>query len=71
MSILPPTFNEFSSKQGSHPLGESMMFYTKKVDEKISNSKRNIFLRKHKKVDSIFIKFHFETMVLSIGFVLS
>jgi hypothetical protein len=46
--------------------GESMIFYTKKVDEKISNLKR-----KHKKVDTILLKIHFETIVLSIGFVLS
>jgi hypothetical protein len=37
-------------------LGESMVEYTKKVDEKISNlKKKNKFSRKHKKLDSNFI----------------
>jgi hypothetical protein len=35
-------------------LGESMVFYTKKVDEKISSLKRNSFSQKQKKVDSNF-----------------
>jgi hypothetical protein len=35
-------------------LGESIVFYTKKVDEKISSLERNNFSQKHKKVDSIF-----------------
>jgi hypothetical protein len=33
-------------------LGESMVFYTKKVDEKILSLKRNNFSQKRKKVDS-------------------
>jgi hypothetical protein len=50
-------------------VGESMAFYIKKIDEKKSSLKRNSFSQKHKKVDSILFKFQFETMVLSIGFV--
>jgi hypothetical protein len=34
--------------------GESMVFYTKKFDEKISSLNRDNFSQKHKKVDSIF-----------------
>jgi hypothetical protein len=34
---------------------KSMVFYTKKVDEKISSSKINNFSWKHKKVDSFLI----------------
>jgi len=35
-------------------LGESMVFYTKKGDKKISSLKRDCFSWKHKKVNSIF-----------------
>jgi hypothetical protein len=35
-------------------MGESMVFYTKNFDKKSSGLKRDSFLRKHKKVDSIF-----------------
>jgi len=36
------------------PMCESMVKYTKKVDEKISSLKRGSFSQKHKKVDSKF-----------------
>ncbi len=35
-------------------VGESMVFYTKTIDEKKSSLKRNSFSQKHKKVNSIF-----------------
>jgi hypothetical protein len=43
----------------------------KKFDEKISSIKRYSLSWKHKKVYSFLFKFHFETMVFSIGFVLN
>jgi hypothetical protein len=48
-----------------------MVFYTKKVDEKISSLKRDIFHENRRKYIQFLFKFHFETMVLSIGLVLS
>jgi hypothetical protein len=46
-------------------------FIQKKIDEKISSLKRDSFSQKHKKKMQFLLQFHFETMVLSIGFVLS
>ncbi len=37
-----------------------MVKYTKKIDEKISSFEKSSFSPKHKKIDSIFLKFHFE-----------
>jgi hypothetical protein len=39
--------------------GESMVFYTKKVDEKISSLKKDDFSQKHKKINSIFTSISF------------
>jgi hypothetical protein len=45
--------------------------FTLKIDGKISSLKKDSFSQKHKKVVQFVLKFHFETMVLSIGFLLS
>jgi len=39
--------------------GESMVFYTKKVDEKISSLKKDDFSQKHKEINSIFTSISF------------
>jgi len=51
-------------------MGESMVKYTKKVDKKISSFKKKaIFSQKHK--IQILIKFHFEIIEPSIGFIVN
>jgi hypothetical protein len=42
------------TKSQTSIMGESMAFYTKKVDEKILSLKKDNFSQKHKKLDSIF-----------------
>jgi hypothetical protein len=36
-----------------------MVFYTKKIDEKISSLKRDSFSQKHKKINAIFTSISF------------
>jgi hypothetical protein len=42
------------TKLQTNLMGESMVFYTKKVGKKISSLKKDNFSQKHKKLDSIF-----------------
>jgi hypothetical protein len=49
---------------------KSMVFYTKKLTKKYQIKKKKIQENTRKYIHFLF-KFHFETMVLSIGFVLN
>jgi hypothetical protein len=73
MYILKSDFVKYEYTYTYHtnaPLGESMVFYIYKSYEKISSLKRDSFHENMKKYIQFLIKFHFETMVLSIGFIL-
>jgi hypothetical protein len=52
-SLVVLTKKKKKKKPSSSSRGESMVFYTKNVDKKISSLKRDSFSQKHKKIDLI------------------